>query len=338
MTNRAASAVMLGFNFEINAAIVLMLENIDDLASIRTEGHFEDIDIKLNDGSWIFAQAKAVQMANSDFKNVRRNLEKSLTSLSEAEKKAKSPIKKLIMITNSINPLNSIPTMNIFYGHAHTDYSMMPDNAKKIIDEIIKKAKIDIDLSLFRIQVVPFVGDDYYERYKVVREVIKAFLGKLNVQNTNTEQLTDDLLKVWHFEIMDNGSTKNEEITISKESIVWPLIALLTDVNNSDSLRDEFEPGTYDEIITRYRQIINHKCEKFEFVTRILHDYRNYSFSGTEKERTNSFLAQEWQQYIQDFQLPDIEDELLEQIIKITIGSILNQKFAINRIKVGVGL
>ena len=252
MTNRTASAVMLGFNFEIAAAIVLMLENIDNLESIRTEGHFEDIDIKLNDGSWIFAQAKAVVNADSDFSHVRENLHKSLNSLSEAAQKAKSPISKLIMVTNSINPLNDISTMNSFYGHAHKDYSILSDNAKKIINDIIKKIKIDIDLSKFQIQVIPFSSEEYYERYKVIRDVIKVFLGKVGVQNTNPESLADQLLEIWHFEIMDNGSTKNEAIQISKKSIVWPLIALLTDIHNNDSLRDSFDPGTYDEIVRVY--------------------------------------------------------------------------------------
>ena len=336
MTNRAANAVMLGFNFEINAAIVLMLENIETLESIRTEGKFEDIDIKLKDGSWIFAQAKAVQNADSDFTNVRKNLEKALNSLSEAEKKADSPVQKLIMVTNSINPLNDTTTMNSFYGHAHKDYSVLPDNAKKIINDIIQKTNIDIDLSLFRIQVIPFVSDDYNERYKVIREVIRTFLGRVGV-NANPEWLTDRLLEIWHFEIMNNGSTKDEKISISKKSIVWPLIALLTDID-SEIIRDDFDPGTYDEIIRVYGNIINHKSEKFDFVTRVLHDYRNYQYPGNGKEKINHFLSQEWRTYIPDFQIQEIEDELLETIIQITLKSIISQKYEIKRIKEGVGL
>ena len=67
MANRSAHAVMNGFNFEINAAIVLMLQNIENLESVRTEGKFEDIELKLEDGHYIYAQAKAVQNASFDF-------------------------------------------------------------------------------------------------------------------------------------------------------------------------------------------------------------------------------------------------------------------------------
>jgi hypothetical protein len=58
--SRRANAVMFGFDFQINAAIVLMLENIEDLKSLRLEGNYEDIELELENGQYILAQAKAV--------------------------------------------------------------------------------------------------------------------------------------------------------------------------------------------------------------------------------------------------------------------------------------
>lgn len=52
MANRSAHSVLFGFDFQTNAAIVLMLENIKNMYSIRLEGA-EDIEINLNDGSCI---------------------------------------------------------------------------------------------------------------------------------------------------------------------------------------------------------------------------------------------------------------------------------------------
>lgn len=52
---------MFGFDFQRNAAIVLMLENIKELKSVRLEGNEEDIEISLNDGQKILAQAKAIE-------------------------------------------------------------------------------------------------------------------------------------------------------------------------------------------------------------------------------------------------------------------------------------
>ena len=70
MADRSATSVLFGFDFQANAAIVLMLENIKDMSHIRLEG-CEDIDIKLNDGSHIFAQAKSVVKSSSDFTILR---------------------------------------------------------------------------------------------------------------------------------------------------------------------------------------------------------------------------------------------------------------------------
>ena len=47
MKNRRAHAVLFGFDFQRNAAIVLMLENIKDLRSVRLEGNEEDIELTL---------------------------------------------------------------------------------------------------------------------------------------------------------------------------------------------------------------------------------------------------------------------------------------------------
>lgn len=76
--NRRANAVVFGFDFQVNAAIVIMLENIENLQSLRLEGNFEDIEIELNNHQYILAQAKAVEKSSSDFQNVRKNLKKAL--------------------------------------------------------------------------------------------------------------------------------------------------------------------------------------------------------------------------------------------------------------------
>ena len=56
MRSRRANAVIFGFDFQRNAAIVLMLENIKDLHTIRLEGNYEDIELTLDNGRKILAQ------------------------------------------------------------------------------------------------------------------------------------------------------------------------------------------------------------------------------------------------------------------------------------------
>ena len=77
--NRRANSVIFGFDFQVNAAIVLMLENIKDLETLKLEGDYEDIELKLKNNKYILAQAKAVEQSSKDFKNVWKNLKYNFT-------------------------------------------------------------------------------------------------------------------------------------------------------------------------------------------------------------------------------------------------------------------
>ena len=116
LASRRADQVMFGFEFQVNAAIILMLRNIKSLDTIRIEGNYEDIELQLTDGEKILAQAKGVQLGSSDFHNVRANLKKALKTLSEGGNKATN-VKQLIFITNSFNPFNEEASKGIFLGH-----------------------------------------------------------------------------------------------------------------------------------------------------------------------------------------------------------------------------
>ena len=72
-----ATSVMFGFDFQTNAAIVLMIENMADLSTVRIEGA-EDIEIRLNDGTVVLAQAKSVVNSSTDFNNVRQKAKKAI--------------------------------------------------------------------------------------------------------------------------------------------------------------------------------------------------------------------------------------------------------------------
>lgn len=74
--SRRANAVMFGFDFRVNAAIVLMIENIEYLKALQLEGNYEDIELELEDGQYILAQTKAIEKSSSDFGNVRKNIRK----------------------------------------------------------------------------------------------------------------------------------------------------------------------------------------------------------------------------------------------------------------------
>lgn len=167
--SRRANAVVFGFDFQVNAAIVLMIENIEDLKSLRLEGNYEDIEIELENNQYILAQAKAVERSSSDFRNVRKNLEKSLISLSEGNQKVDA--QRLILITNSPNPLNEEASRSIFWGDAHREFLSLPESSQELIRRYLDNINQPLDTDKFMIQILPFETDNDIERYKVVKRV-----------------------------------------------------------------------------------------------------------------------------------------------------------------------
>lgn len=51
--SRRAHSVLFGFDFQVNAAIVLMLENVSDMSALRLESNHEDIDLELTNSPYL---------------------------------------------------------------------------------------------------------------------------------------------------------------------------------------------------------------------------------------------------------------------------------------------
>lgn len=250
--SRRANAVVFGFDFQVNAAIVLMIENIEDLKSLRLEGNYEDIEIELENNQYILAQAKAVERSSSDFRNVRKNLEKSLISLSEGNQKVDA--QRLILITNSPNPLNEEASRSIFWGDTHREFLSLPESSQELIRRYLDNINQPLDTDKFMIQILPFETDNDIERYKVVKRVVDDFIGDLNL---NIPGLGKKLLSIWHEEVFENGTKKDAAIQLKKKDLIWPIMVVATDVGYCDnSFADIFDSSAYDEIVRQYRETI----------------------------------------------------------------------------------
>lgn len=332
--SRRADAVLFGFDFQVNAAIVLMLDNIKELQSLRLESENEDIDIKLNDGSHILAQAKAVVNSSSDFSNVRKNLNKALLSLSEGSKKVET--EKLIFITNSPNPLNDNHSRFAFWGPARRSFQSLPESSKKIILDCLKRNNRNLNTDQFLIQVVPFETDDESERYKAVFKAIDDFIGDLKL---DVPGIGKRLHRIWCGEVFKNGSKNNIDITLSKKSLIWPVIVIATDIDRIDrDFIDRFDSVLYDEIIRRFREIIDSCCERVEFFTRILFDFNEYKNPGKVNEKTINFVEQFWNKYASEFYEAGIDSATVEALSKVVVYNVIRRRYDIDKIKKGVSL
>lgn len=332
--SRRANAVMFGFDFQVNAAIVLMIENIEDLKSLRLEGNYEDIELELENNQYILAQAKAVERSSSDFRNVRKNLEKSLISLSEGSQKV--DVQQLILITNSPNPLNEEAARSIFWGDAHRDFLSLPDSSQKLIRGYLDKISHPLDINKFMIQVLPFETDNDTEKYKVVKRVIDDFVGDLNL---NIPGLGKKLLHIWHEEVFQNGTKKDASIHLTKKDIIWPIMVVATDVSYcDDSFADIFDSCAYDEIVRQYKETIESCCERCEFFIKVLCDYNEYQTTKKPSEKCLDFVMNKWRDYLTEFELNGIDEEIQRGLIQIILYNIVRNRITIGKIKKGVKL
>ena len=335
MSNRRADAGMFGFDFQVNAAIVLMLENIKTLSSVRLEGNEEDIVLTLENNKKILAQAKAVQNGSSDFKNVRANLKKALTTLSEGAQSA--DVDKLIFITNSSNPFKDDESRSIFYAPTRRKFSDLPPSAQAIIQEYLSTIAQPLNTDNFVIQVFNFETDDDKERYKVVMQEVNDFIGRLS---TTSPGVGKRLLDIWQNRIFENGSKKDAGITVDKKGIIWPLIVLETEITKYDGeYADSLDIGVYEEVTRRYQTIIDDCCERVDFFTKILYDYRDFkSEKKNSKEKNDDFVEATWEQYKTEFIAPGIDDETLEALTKIILYNVLRRRKLIESIRREVNL
>ncbi|MCD7810964.1 MAG: hypothetical protein LUG91_03790 [Ruminococcus sp.] len=332
--SRRAHAVTFGFDFQVNAAIVLMLDNIEDLVSLRLEGDYEDIDVVLNDGSHILAQAKAVERSSSDFSHVRENIQKALLSLSEASRNANA--KQLIFITNSPNPLNDKNSRSVFYGDARRSFDSLPPSAQKLITQYLGKIDNALDTDKLLIQVLPFETDNERERYKVVRRAIDDFIGALNL---NYSGIGNKLMCIWQDEVFKNSTKKDASIILSKKDIIWPVIVIATDIERCDStLAENFDASLYDEIVHRYHDIIDSCCERCEFFIKVLYDYKNFKPSRPQSKKCMEFAQTKWEDYVDEIGTEHIDEETQKGLIQIILYSIVRNRLEIDKIKKGVNL
>lgn len=328
-----ASPEMFGFDFQINATIFLLLDNIKEVKAVRMEGASEDIELTMNDGNQIMAQAKGVVKGSSDFSNVRRNLQKAIGTLSAADNKF---VDQLILITNSKNPLNEDSSKGFFYGPPTVvGYTDLSDEAKKVIDDIVERLDISFDKNKFQIYYFMFETDNMRTRYAVIEEKVRDFINQLNLGQILS---ATELMHIWQNDIFHNGSQTDTTINVSKKEIVWPVIALTLDKHMPAEYIEDYDQGLINEVTAQYSNLINFITERYDLITKILFDYNSYNYNLPIKERTRTFIKDKWQEYISVFSLESLDTEVQEAVAKVILAKVIQQRYLINNISKEVSL
>ena len=336
-TNRRADSSSFGMDFQANAGIVIMLDYIEEMDSIRLESNYEDIEIKLVNGNSVLAQAKAVVKASEDFNNVTTNLKDSLASLSDAYNLTEA--ERLIFVTNSPKPIGNNKYAHIFFGSSYRSYNDLPKYYQKTITKYLSKIQYPLDKNILAIQVIPFETDDLKERYKVVRTEVEDFIGKLDL---SIQGIGQSVLETWQLKVFQSGTIRNSDLCLSKKDIIWPIIVIITDINKSlDNLRDkfnEFDEADFEEVIYNYGSLINTSTERFESIVQVLKDYNQFVTDKPRSEMAWEFVNTQWEKYKTAFFKENFDEITTKNILKVILYQIIRNRLSIDKIKKQVNL
>lgn len=322
---KAATSSSFGYDFQTNAAIFIMLENIQQMKTIRVEGE-EDIELVLIDGGKILAQAKVVEEPYKDFKNVTTKLKEALESLTNTGKTSKN-VKSLVYITNTPKPLGNVK-YDLFSGPPSCwTYDELPDDSKKRIDTVLSRIKSSLDTSKLVVRTLPFYSENLAQRNKFIYERMNNFMSKMD----DVAITIEDLHTIWENEIFKSGTRKNQSLKVSKQEIIWPVIVMVTRNDNYEGL-DFDAPDEY-ALRRQYSKVINNCTERYEFVTRVLSGYSLFKYSGKNKDKLQAFIKEKLHDYYDIFNIGGVPDELRDKLLQIVMRNIVIKGWQITQIK-----
>lgn len=332
MSNSAAPS-LFGWDFQINAAIAILIDNISSVERIRLEGSKQDIEITLSNKEKIYAQAKAVEKAG-DYSNVKKHLTDALNSLNNTAS-ATNDAKQFIYITNSENPLGNIRTVSQFIGsYRRNRYIELTDKAKEIVDKALEKAEknIKIDKNKLYIYVLNFQnGLSEEDRYTNVKRIVDEFVETIL---ENRHGLGSKVLEVWQKELLLNGSVSNTNIALNKQQFSWIIVVKAIENSLEDnSIYNQFDISEVQSIQKHFSEVINNATVKFEFVTSVLSDFQAFEPKERSK-KTIEFIDQNWSNYKEEFSLEDLPENTQIILIKNILARIIYQSNTINKMKV----
>lgn len=327
MGDRNASPSAFGWDFQANAAILLMIENIKQAEKIRVEGADEDIEITLHNKEKIYAQVKAVERPEN-YTHVVDKLAAALETLNLAAKNGNG--KLFTYITNSPNPFNNQKIMNYFTGNTHLDFDELSSQAqKRVLDLLKEKNYDDLDVNKMDIRVIPFYGRDLKNRYKEILSSIDNLLAESSIDVVGVNR---EILRIWQRDFFQNATIPDTEISITKEKMMWPLIVLVVDRVAANDYKKDFDDDEVDEIENNYKMVINQQTLLYEFVTKVICDFIQAKLS------VKKFINANWENYVETISMVRADDHTREILIKIILHRILTQRNNISNLKKEIGL
>ena len=84
--------------------------------------------------------------------------------------------------------------------------------------------------------------------------------------------------------------------------------------------------------------MIDSCCERMDFFTRVLFDYKQFKNTKNPQYKFLDFVEHFWCNYQSEFNVQGIDGEILEALTKIILYNIVHRRIVIDNIKRGVNL
>ncbi len=332
--DRNDSAGQFGWDFQVNAGIVIMLDYIREANAVKIEGKKEDIEVFLKDGRRVFAQAKST-MNSEDSSNAIRDLGKALVTLNEADHSSAAP--QLILVTNRADPFNDETTRRYFSdAFSKRKYSELPIACQTKIAEICHRKGISFPTDKFTVISIVFGGDGEM-RYQTIKERVAEFLVGID---PSFQGFGQKALSLWQLRFGQNASQTDRNRTIKKTDMIWPLIVWLCETREVPWISN-FDSADQDEIEERFSSVINEQAERFDLVARVTNAYFLFQKEHSDINRgeiESKFIASHSEDYSSDFDLTGLDSETSKAVIHFTIARILRGQRKIAQVKKAVAL
>lgn len=343
--SRNASAVMFGFEFQIYAGIYLMLSEITNMDRIKIEGQDEDIEVVLKNGKTIYAQAKAFKKPfDADTSLKRKKFKKALESLCEVNE---CGVEHYLYITNLAgrNPLSSDSPEFSLQAQYTFSYNELPNECRKLIDEILSKTSKELDTSRLKISAFNFYGDDKETRRNIVSGKLEKILTER--QLNNLVRSSNQILDQWYSTLFASGG--NQKTAITKEDIAYDLVffSILQLESNAEGIADKLniEEAEALDALQQYEEIINSGASHFLNYNKVLQLYDEYVLQNNQYDTSKmvtSFIRERamtiYEEVFSDDLSSIMDKDTAVICAQVTAYRILMKRKEIGRIKKGIGV
>ncbi|MGU7943418.1 hypothetical protein ACS6X2_08760 [Streptococcus suis] len=346
MTSSNATPSAFGWDFQANLGLYLIMdEDLKQIKKFKIEGETEDIEIYYRDTTERkpkFIQAKSQENPISDG-TTSKHLSNALSSLLQVVTKVSGEYSELIYGTNIEIPIRARVKQKLFEGNRiKLYYKELPEQFQTKIDGIVDVSEITSEELMsfkerFSILEISFYGQDNETRYKVVQEKVTSKLRSLGIEQYKCNRIFYYFQK----EFIQNAS-KRVEYSIEDLGLTIILFSFEDEENWSFNNLDIPE-----ELISRIKaEFSNYILEKqldFQFISQLVGDYKKYSMTTPyipSSQKIQHFVNDTFSNYSDYFlqKTTNVNQELIDCIIKVTIYRILINRVGIETITEGMAL